>query len=95
MKLWFKNSQGKMKQIADCKTLEEVYREIDAYIAKCNAEKPVNVKPFVRYYTRILQHPGEMTTFDVGSHTEFFLWEGNIKTLVANADGEVKIEVEE
>ena len=92
MKLWFQNSQGETKQIADCKTLEEVSREIDAYIAKCNAAKPANVKPFVRYYTRISFRPGEMTKFDVGSHTEFFLWEGRINRISMDPDGEVEIE---
>ena len=64
-------------------------------IAKCNATKPAEVKPFIRYYTRILSRPGEMTKFDVGSHTEFFFWEGNIKQLVMDSDGQTKIEVEE
>ena len=36
---------------------------------------PSKVVPFVSYYTRVWESEG-MTKIDVGSHTEFFFWEG-------------------
>ena len=88
MTLWFKNSQGTKRQIADCATWNDVCYCIDKFIEQCNANKhnmakerygkdynPAKVVPFVRYYTRVWKEDG-MTKIDVGSHTEFFYWEG-------------------
>lgn len=88
MTLWFENSEGIKRKICDCTTWEEVTRSIEEFIAQCNANKyytarekygkdfdPNKVIPFVSYYTRIWEEDG-MTKIDVGSHTEFFFWEG-------------------
>ena len=72
-KLWFGNSFGKRRVIAECNTFTEVMTEIDKFIADANAKWP-NKKPFKRYYTRIWNENGE-SVFDVGSHTEFFYFE--------------------
>ena len=44
------------------------------FIDQCNENKPAD-KRFVSYYKRIWEEDG-MTKIDVGSHTEFFYWEG-------------------
>lgn len=74
MTLWFENSQGIKRQICDCATWYDVCRSIDEFIAQCNEHKPAD-RQFKSYYTRIWQEDG-MTKIDVGSHTEFFYWEG-------------------
>ena len=88
MTLWFENSNGIRRKICDCMTWEEVTRSIKEFISQCNANKfytarekygdnfdPAKVTPFVSYYTRTWKEDG-MTKIDVGSHTEFFYWEG-------------------
>ena len=72
MTLWFENSQGIKRQICDCATWADVNRSIDDFIREANY---TGRRPFKRYYTRIWQEDG-MTKIDVGSHTEFFYWEG-------------------
>ena len=74
MTLWFQNSEGKRRQIADCATWTEVCDAIDIFIDQCNENKPAD-KRFVSYYKRVWESEG-MTEIDVGSHTEFFYWEG-------------------
>ncbi len=89
MKLWFENSNGDVRVIADCATWQEVSQQIDIFIAQCNEKKtaarkayygdqydPSRDNPFVRYYTRVWQQQDGKTRIDVGSHTEFFIWEG-------------------
>ena len=88
MTLWFENSQGIKRQICDCANWEEVCKSIEEFINQCNINKhnvakerygkdydPSKVIPFVNYYTRVWEEDG-MTKIDVGSHTEFFYWEG-------------------
>lgn len=88
MKLWFENSLGEERVIADCATSQEVYQEIDKFIDQCNQNKiklskerygdqydESKVKLFKSYYTRVWYNEGR-THYDVGSHTEFFHWEG-------------------
>lgn len=76
MFLWFENKYGDRRVICDCETWDDVNRSIDDFIAQCNETYPLNKKhPFVRYYTRMWEEDG-MTKIDVGSHTEFFYWEG-------------------
>ena len=89
MKLWFENSNGDRRVIKDpCDTWDDVSAAIQEFIANCNANKhkiakerygdkydPAKVIPFVSYYTRVWESEG-FTKLDVGSHTEFFLWEG-------------------
>ena len=74
MTLWFENSQGIKRQICDCTTWTEVCDSIDEFIDQCNENKPAD-KRFVSYYKRVWKEDG-MTKIDVGSHTEFFYWEG-------------------
>lgn len=97
MKLWFENSYGKERIIKEpCDTWEDVNLAIDEFIADCNDKYPLNQKnPFVRYYTRVWQMPDGRTKLDVGSHTEFFIWEGKFKSAtIINKDGEVEFEYE-
>lgn len=89
MKLWFENAAGDRRVIKDpCDTWEDVNAAIEEFIVKCNENKhkmakekygktydPAKVIPFVSYYTRVWEEAG-MTKLDVGSHTEFFFWEG-------------------
>ena len=78
MKLWFENTNRnkedpmRMRIICDCMTWKDVNRSIDEFIQQCNE---VNNKPFKRYYTRVWEENG-LTKIDVGSHSEFFYWEG-------------------
>jgi hypothetical protein len=72
-KLWFSNSFGKRREIAECNTFAEVMTEIDRFITSANDKWP-NKKPFKRYYTRIWNEDGQ-SVFDVGSHTEFFYFD--------------------
>ena len=78
MKLWFENTNRdkndplRRRVICDCMTWKEVNRSIDEFIQQCNE---VNNKPFKRYYTRVWKENG-LTKIDVGSHSEFFYWEG-------------------
>lgn len=70
MKLYFENSQGVARQIAECKTEQDIHKEINNFIKECNKNKPKN-KQFKSYYTRTWSENGK-TWYDVGSHTEFF-----------------------
>ena len=96
MNLWFGNSYGELRIIAQCSSPEEVNKAIDDFIAECNKkkhEKAVEkygpkysrskIFPFTRYYTRIWEEDG-MVKYDVGSHTEFFYWEGPIEAYMEN-----------
>lgn len=87
-KLWFENSLGEERVIADCETEKEVFDEINKFIAECNRKKIEDskkafgpnfdrskVRLFKKYYTRSWYQNGR-THYDVGSHTEFFHWEG-------------------
>ena len=70
-KLYFRGSNGNQRVIAECNTLEQVNVAINRFIAKANENKK---KPFVRYYTRMWVEDNQ-TWFDVGSHTEYFIWD--------------------
>lgn len=63
MKLYFENSNGRRRVIAEPKTEEEAYKEIKKFCEDCN---------FKIYYTRIWMTPEGEKVYDVGSHTEFF-----------------------
>ena len=66
MKLYFKNSQGKERLIAECETLDEIREEISNFLDERN---------FKCYYTRSWGND-EGVTIDVGSHSEFFKIKG-------------------
>lgn len=72
-KLWFRNSEDKERVIAECETWQEVNKSIDQFIDDCNKKRP-NRKPFKSYYTRSWVEDGR-TIFDVGSWSEFFVWD--------------------
>ena len=71
MKLYFENAYGETRKISDCMTHEDVYKEINNFIARANAAKPKGTKPFKTHYIRSWQQDGK-TWYDVGSHSEFF-----------------------
>lgn len=74
MTLWFENREGKMRQIADCRTWEDVCYCVDKFIEQCNEHRSAD-KQFKSYYMRTWKENG-MTKIDVGSWSEFFYWEG-------------------
>lgn len=63
MKLYFENSYGKRRIIAEPNTEEEAWREIHKFCEE---------KQFHIYYARTCQAPDGAKCYDVGSHTEFF-----------------------
>ena len=66
MKLYFQNSHGIERLIAEPLNKEEVNNEINKFLDDHN---------FKSYYTRVWEADGRLV-FDVGSHTEFFILEG-------------------
>ena len=70
MKLYFENSYGESRVIAECQTEEDVSREIKKFIDNANKGKPKD-KKFKSYYTRTWDDDGKRW-YDVGSHTEYF-----------------------
>lgn len=65
MKLYFQNSQGKERVIAEINSEKEAFKEINKFCEERN---------FKIYYIRTWMVNGRKK-FDVGSHTEFF-WLG-------------------
>lgn len=73
MKIYFKSSNGSMREIADVKTpdTKQEFCDITSSIMQEFCDK----RGFTIYYTRIWEEPVNgvmMTAFDIGSHTEFF-----------------------
>ena len=66
MKLYFQNSRGVERLIAEPSNREEVVKEINKFLNDHN---------YKSYYTRVWEDDGRLV-FDVGSHTEFFILEG-------------------
>ena len=66
MKLYFQNSRGVERLIAEPLNKQEVNKEINKFLDDHN---------FKSYYTRVGEEDGRLI-FDVGSHTEFFILEG-------------------
>ena len=62
MKLYFENSQGVERVIAEVANEEEAYKEINKFCEERN---------FKIYYIRTWMSNGRKV-YDVGSHTEFF-----------------------
>ena len=62
MKLYFENSQGVERVIAEVANEEEAYKEINKFCEERN---------FEIYYIRTWMSNGRKV-YDVGSHTEFF-----------------------
>lgn len=66
MKLYFKNSQGKERPIAECETTKDVGREIQKFLDDHN---------YKSYYSRSWGDKGNVI-IDVGSYSEFFVLKG-------------------
>lgn len=66
MKLYFQNSYGVERLIAEPLNKQEVNKEINKFLDDHN---------FKSYYTRVWEADGRLV-FDVGSHIEFFILEG-------------------
>ena len=89
MKLYFRNSYGQERLIAECETTQEVTATINQFLADHN---------YKSYYTRIWYEPEGTKTpyyirtenrfvYDVGSWSEFFeleVTESEITTLPEN-----------
>jgi len=89
-RLWFEDSFGNMRIIKDtAKNWNEVNQAIDEFISRCNLDKidaakrkfgdlydESKVNLFKRYYTRTWRQPDGRIQIDVGSWSEFFIWEG-------------------
>lgn len=89
MRLWFEDAEGNERVIKNTATTwVEVNQAIDEFIKRCNINKtnarkryygedydPAYDRPFVRHYTRVWEQKDGRTCIDVGSHTEFFIWE--------------------
>ena len=84
MRLWFENQFGERRVIANCNTWEEINKAIDQFVAAANAAKPPHVKPFKIHYIRSQDMGDNLVQLDVGSHTEFFYWEGTNAQLFDN-----------
>lgn len=97
MKLWFENSNGIERVIAECNTWSEVHKAIDEFIKECNNKKITMAKDkygkdydiskinlFKQYYTRVWEQADQRVRIDVGSHTEFFIWEGSMDDVRAD-----------
>ena len=67
MKLYFENSQGKEREIAEVASEQEAFEEINKFCEERN---------FTIYYVRSWNVNGRKK-FDVGSHTEFFYLDTN------------------
>lgn len=90
MKVWFEDANGNERVIKNTAlTWAEVDQAINEFIRCCNINKinqakrlygdqydESKVNLFKRYYTRVWKQEDGRTKIDVGSHSEFFLWEG-------------------
>ena len=76
MKLWFENVWEEERVIADpCDSWENVMFAIKKFLIECQRKWP-DKKPFEWFYTRTWQQEDGRTRIDIGSHSEFFIWEG-------------------
>lgn len=67
MKLYFRNSYGEERLIAEPTTPQECRMEVNKFLNEHN---------FKSYYTRIHEEPDKRLCMDVGSWSEFFFVEG-------------------
>ena len=70
MKLIFKNSYGKERVIANPKTLNETFDEIQNFIDECNAKRTYGKKFKAHYYN--IHMRDDTLCIDAGSWSEFF-----------------------
>lgn len=68
MKLYFENSKGERRLIAEVKRSEDIFKEINKFCEDRN---------FKILYTRMWVNKDGLMVYDVGSHTEFFYLDDN------------------
>lgn len=81
MNLYFQNSYGKERFIAECDSVQDIHKAINKFLDEHD---------YKSYYSRSREHHGRVK-IDVGSHTEFFFVEGisyeeYIEALCSEAD---------
>ncbi len=76
--VWFKDSHGRERPLGRAGSWQQLNLIIDNFIAEANDKKKPDEPKFKRYYTRYWQQNDGRICLDVGSHTEFFLWENDI-----------------
>ena len=64
MKLYFENSYGEERLIAEVQNEEEAFKEIHKFLDDHN---------YKSYYTRTWMRNNNKKVYDVGSHSEFFV----------------------
>lgn len=69
MKLYFENSRGQRRVIAEPKTENEAWKEIHNFCEERN---------FKIYYVREWKTEDGLKVYDVGSHSEFFYLDDKI-----------------
>lgn len=74
MKLYFENSYGERRLIAEVAKQTDVGWEITKFIDKCNEGRPED-KKFKSYYCRYWEEKNGLIKYDVGSWNEFFYLE--------------------
>ncbi len=93
-KVWFQDVYGNERVIKNtANTWAEVNEAINDFIDRCNQNKineakrifgdaynESKVNLFKRYYTRVWKQEDGRTKIDVGSHSEFFIWEGDYES---------------
>ena len=75
MKLYFENSYGKRRLIAEVEKQTDVGLEIHKFIDKCNEGRPDD-KKFKSYYCRSWENENHEIVYDEGSWSEFFFLVG-------------------
>lgn len=71
--LYFQHSDGRLEWINGCDNEQDVYQGINDTVARFNAAK--KGKAFKIYYIRQWTIGNNLTEYDVGSHSEFFIVE--------------------
>lgn len=88
MKLWFENRFGEERVISEeCNTWKDVFPTIHKFLEECALKWPEK-KPFEWYYTRYWQQEDGRIRIDVGSHSEFFIWEGTMDMIRKEQENE-------
>lgn len=76
MRLWFENVWEEERVIDEnCNTWQDVLAAIEKFLIECQTKWP-DKKPFEWFYTRTWEQEDGRTRIDIGSHSEFFIWEG-------------------
>lgn len=71
MKLYFENSYGKRRLIAEIEKPTDIGPEITKFIDACNAKQPPEQR-FKSYYLRSWENEDGEIVYDFGSHSQFF-----------------------